>query len=339
MERADRTDDQVCTEALAAFGLPAPQEVRLIPEGLMNRNWDVRTGGGRYALKEVVDVGADQARRQHAATRALAAAGLPIPAPQTTPGGDTLAAVGGHLYALTPWAAGEMLPARSWSQEQAAAVGVLLAELHAELAAALPPAPANVPVTVTTPQKAAVRIAEYLQQARTAGGSGFDSVVERALTEREALLERWADRRPADGERGPAGWTHGDFHDLNLLWQGGSVSAVLDWDRLAVRPYADEVVRTATLPLLFGAGDERGLDLELVAAFVGGYRKACGLPAVVLAEAAERQRWERICDVWQLKVHYGKGDTSCDHLFTGASTLIGWWCRNRQQVADALTAD
>ncbi|UQA95715.1 phosphotransferase [Streptomyces halobius] len=337
METADRTDEEVCTEALSAFGLPAPEEVRLIPEGLMNRNWSVRCAAGRYALKEVVDVGPDQARRQHTATRALARAGLLVPAPVTTTDGDTLAAVRGRLYALTPWAAGEMVPARSWRPDRAAAVGALLGELHSELAVAMPEAPATVPVIITAPKKAADRFAHYGRQA-AAGESGFDATVERALVERTELLERWADQRPQDGERGPAGWTHGDFHDLNLLWEQGSVSAVLDWDRLAVRPYADEVVRTATLPVMFGSGDEHGLDLELVAAFVGGYRKASELPAAVLAEAAERQRWERICDVWQLKMHYDKGDESCDHLFTAASTLIGWWCRNRQQVADALTA-
>ncbi|GCD41751.1 phosphotransferase [Streptomyces paromomycinus] len=338
MAMADRTHEQVCSAVLAAFGLPAPDTVRLIPEGLMNRNWEVATPAGRFAVKEVVDVGPDVARRQHAAARALAAAGLPVPAPQVTADGDTLAAVGGHLYALTPWAPGQMVPARSWSPQQAAAVGVLLAELHIALAAALPPAPQTVAVTVTSPATARARIGDYRRQA-AAGGTAFDAETRRALAERDVLLARWAEHRPHGGERGPAGWTHGDFHDLNLLWEGPSVSAVLDWDRVGVRPYADEVVRTATLPLVFGVGDKHGLDLGLVAAFAGGYRKACGLPAVALAEAAERQRWERICDVWQLKVHYDKGDPSCDHLFWGASALIGWWCRHRKLVTDALTAD
>lgn len=337
MEPADPTDAQACAEALAAFGLPGPDTVRPIPEGLMNRNWEVTTGGARYALKEVLDVGPDAARRQHAATRALAAAGLPVPAPQNTPDGDTLATVRGRSYALIPWAGGQTAPARSWSREQAAAVGVLLAELHTELAAAMPPAPRNAPVTVTSPATAAERIGGFRRQA-AAGHTAFDAEVELALTEREELLKQWADQRPRDGERGPAGWCHGDFHDLNLLWEQGLVSAVLDWDRLGVRPYADEVVRTATLPVMFGTG-QGPLDLELVAAFVGGYRKASQLPAVVLAEAAGRQRWERICDVWQLKIHYGKGDTSCDHLFRAASAVIGWWCRNPQQTTDALTAD
>ncbi|MEU7046678.1 phosphotransferase [Streptomyces varsoviensis] len=239
MESAGRTDEQVCAEVLAVFGLPAPDTVRLIPEGLMNRTWDVRVGTARYALKEVLDVGPDAARRQHAATGALAAAGLPVPAPQPALGGDTLAAVGGRLYALTPWAPGHLVPARSWSPEQAASVGVLLAELHTALAAALPPVPQTAPVTVTSVAKARARIDGYRRQA-AAGRTAFDAEAQPALAERAVLLERWAGHRPQGGERGPAGWTHGDFHDLNLLWEGTSVSAVLDWDRLGVRPYAEE---------------------------------------------------------------------------------------------------
>ncbi|MFC5722255.1 phosphotransferase [Streptomyces gamaensis] len=206
MESAAEADLQLCTRVLAAFGLPTPEVVRPIPEGLMNRNWDVRTAGGaRYMLKEVLDVGPDAARRQHAATKALAAAGLPVPAPLPTPRGDTLAVVDGRPYALTRWAPGEMLPARSWSLVQAASVGGLLAELHAELATAMPPAPHTVPVTVTSSDKAAARIDGYRRKA-AAGSDAFDRVVERALAERERLLAAWAEQRSAAGERGPAGW-------------------------------------------------------------------------------------------------------------------------------------
>ncbi|MFH8407636.1 hypothetical protein ACH4FX_23005 [Streptomyces sp. NPDC018019] len=41
--------------------------------------------------------------------------------------------------------------------------------------------------------------------------------------------------------------------------------------------------------------------------------------------------------MWQLKMHYDKGDDSCDHLFRAASVLIGWWYRTRELVTEALT--
>jgi homoserine kinase type II len=143
--------------------------------------------------------------------------------------------------------------------------------------------------------------------------------------------------RPDDHPaKSPAGWTHGDFHDLQVLWQDGQVSAVLDWDRLGPRPLAAEVVRSGTL--LFGTGDTMGLDTGRVAAFTRGYRAVVPLTTAQLEEAADRLWWERLCDVWQLQWHYERGDRSCDHLFVSASALIEWWCGHRGDVSAAFTS-
>jgi homoserine kinase type II len=323
--------------ALAAFGLPASCELTVLTAGLMNRNWAVTCGDARYALKQILDVDAEQARRQHTAVTALADAGLPVAVPLASPGGATVVETAGAIWSLAPWIEGEAHPARAWTPVQATVVGELLGELHQALDVCMPAVATVVDAPVTELAKAAARISDY--QARIAGlpeRDGFDDAAAVALGERAVLLERFADQRPRQGKSGPAGWTHGDFHDLNLLWRDGCISAVLDWDRLGVRAYAAEVVRSATL--MFGLGDERGLDLELVAAFAVGYRKAMGLGPEPLADAAERLWWERICDVWQLRRHYESDDTSCDHLFISASALIAWWCEHRGEVTEALTA-
>ena len=71
---------------------------------------------------------------------------------------------------------------------------------------------------------------------------------------------------------GPFGWTHGDLQFRSILRDGGVVSAVLDWDRIAVRPLGEEVARTAQVQF----GGELGyLDLERVAALTAGYGR-CG---------------------------------------------------------------
>ncbi len=112
---------------------------------------------------------------------------------------------------------------------------------------------------------------------------------------------------------------------------------MLDWDRLAVRPVATEVVRSATL--LFGFGDSRGLDLNRVAAFTTGYRAARTLTDDQLRDAVHRLWWERVCnDLWHLRLHYDNGDASCDHLFWSASALLAWWTDHREDVAAAFTS-
>jgi Ser/Thr protein kinase RdoA (MazF antagonist) len=66
----------------------------------------------------------------------------------------------------------------------------------------------------------------------------------------------------ASGER-VVGDLHGDLQYRNVIWQDGRIAAVFDWDRIRVRPYAEEVARTATVQ--FSHAD--GLDLRRVAAF------------------------------------------------------------------------
>lgn len=136
-------------------------------------------------------------------------------------------------------------------------------------------------------------------------------------------------RHPA----GPQGWTHGDFQYRNLLWADGGLVAVLDWDRLGVRPYAEEVVRTAQVQF----GVEGVFDLERVTAFVAGYRSVIPLEPAALLDAARRLWWKRMTDFWQLEFHYDRGDHSCDELFIADEALLHWWTERLDAVEGAFT--
>ena len=95
--------------------------------------------------------------------------------------------------------------------------------------------------------------------------TGFDVTARRLLEERKALVGRHRSSAPRGGDvPGSFGWTHGDLQSRNILRDCEVVSAVLDWDRIAVRPLGGEVARTAQIQF----GGELGyLDLERVAAF------------------------------------------------------------------------
>ncbi|MGH3980700.1 MAG: phosphotransferase enzyme family protein [Pseudonocardiaceae bacterium] len=326
-----------------------PLEVRPLTEGLMNRNWRVGTREGVWALKRVLDVDVDQARRQHRVTRTLAGLGLPVPPPHTTPDGDTLVSLRDRgLFAVLPWVDGVHRDGGDLTLDECRNLGVLLARIHQGLgrdglASVLDPAPESQTVAVTGAAKAKAKIDHYLGLVDACTeGDGFDDVVRRRLAERQALLERLAYLRPDDTQAvAPVGWVHGDFHDRNLLWSHqppSYVTAVLDWDRLRIGPLAAEVVRTATLIFAYDLTPElRALDLQRVAAFTAGYRDITPLADAALADAAHRLWWERVCDVWQLKWHYDKADPSCDHLFVWASALLAWWSEHRDSVASAFT--
>ena len=326
-----------------AFDLGSVGAVKVIAEGLMNRNWQVDTSRrGTVAVKQVRDVTAEAARRQHATTTALAARGLPVLAPMVTTTGDTLADVDGDVYAVATWARGVHREGLSLTVDEVLALGRLLANLHAGLAEVMPEALPTMRVSVAEPANAKNKIDRYegLLAARVSHDE-MDSFVATQLAERRALLETVGHLRPSDDhEVGPAGWCHGDFQHFNVLYGSphadANVVAVLDWDRLGVHPLAAEVVRSATL--LFGYGDDRGLDLERVAAFVGGYRMGAALSDQQVADAVHRLWWDRVCDFWQLRRRYEHGDTSCDHLFLSASALLWWWTGHRDDVRAAFTS-
>lgn len=330
-----------CLDAvLDHFGLGKTVTARLVAEGLMNRNWAVTTSGDeRVFVKQVLDVGAAQAQAQHTATRALALRGLPVAAPVAAADGHTLMDLDGGLFAVYPWISGSHIPGPQMSLTQARALGAVLGRLHLALAQIMPGTGRAMTMRVTDP-------AEAMQAAGTYGEliahlperSEFDDFAATQLHRRRGLLESAGHLRPDPaGVWEPCGWAHGDFHDLNVLWdEAGQLAAVLDFDRLGPRPYAFELVRSATLT--FGHGDERGLDLDRVSAFAGGYLDVVPLGAGQILQAVRRLWWERACDFWQLTWHYVRGDQSCDHLFVSASALLRWWTGHRAGVEQAFTS-
>jgi homoserine kinase type II len=329
-------DRRLVAEVIAGFGLGHVSDVRRLTDGLMNRNWRVATSAGVVAVKQILDIDAERARRQHRAVAELAASGFPVPAPLHTPAGETVLDHGDGLFAVLPWVTGAHCHPVGLGLADCAALGTLLASLHAGLARVMPVTPSTVTMPVPEPAKAKDRVDRYLGLIDEGVSlDDFDRHARARLVERRDLLEQFAYLRPAEVPVGPVGWTHGDFHELNLLWNRGRVAAVLDWDRLGPRPLAAEVVRSGTL--MFGHGDHRGLDLERVAAFAAGYRAEVWIDDEQLADAARRLWWERLCDFWQLKWHYERGDRSCDHLFVSASALVAWWTDHLDLVTRAFT--
>lgn len=120
-----------------------------------------------------------------------------------------------------------------------------------------------------------------------------------------------------------------------MIWRDGSLAAVIDWDRIKVRLFGEEVARSVTL--LFGH-DDGWLDLQRVSAFIKGYRHTVGIEDADLIDAVDNLWWKRMCDYWHLEFHYDRGDHSCDHLFLSASRFLAWWTERLDDVRAAFIA-
>jgi homoserine kinase type II len=322
-----------------AFGLGEVRSVTFIAEGLMNRNWRIEAGAGVFALKQIIDVPVAKARRSLDLLTVLAARGLPVCAPRPSGHGEPVVEVGDHSYCLVGWAQGGHRQGVELEVDEAAELGVLLGRFHHGLAETpLLPTPAQSPrAKVTAPEAAVAEADRFLALiGALETGEPFDLATLQALEQRKVLLAEHAAHRPANEvPRGPFGWTHGDVQPLNILWHEGMVAAVLDWDRLGVRPYAEEVARTAQVQFTTAEGR---WDLERVAKFAAGYRSVLPLGVDELADAVERLRWKRMTDFWQLQWHYDKHDHGADELWVSGELLLDWWTGHQEEVQGAFAA-
>ncbi|MFC5662946.1 phosphotransferase [Kitasatospora misakiensis] len=325
-----------------AFGLGEVREYRFLSAGLMNGNWRLDTVGGRFALKRIMDVPLPLARRNLAVLPELVDAGVPVGRPSTTSAGETVVEIAGRGYCLIPWTEGGHRPGISLTLDQATDLGVLLGQIHQNLNCArtarlLPPGLEQVKTSVTTAEAARAEADRFLALISTLESpTAFDAEAAVVLGERKLLLDKYGRERPdTEIAVGPVGWTHGDVQHRNVLWRDGRIAGVIDWDRIRVRPFGEEVARTATVQ--FG-GEDGFLDLERTSAFVAGYRSMISLPVSALADAVDRLWWKRMSEYWQLVFHYDRDDHSCDHLFLPAERFLAWWTERREAVQEAFAA-
>ncbi|MFF4172050.1 phosphotransferase [Streptomyces sp. NPDC001744] len=343
-----------------------------VTEGLLNRGFRLTTTRGTYFLKQHLDAPtADRATitRQHRATQRLHALGLPVAPPLADARGRTVTVVDGHCYALHPWIDGRHRDGGQLSTGGSRRLGTLLGQVHTALDRVMePPESERTSGSVPggrTPGGASGRAPGGTIGGATDGTDGdpdtngrasadprdtfrtieeltrlvrahrprdsFDALAEHRLAERRRLLVQHAHRRPPPAAG--AGWVHGDFHPLNLLYRGAEPAAIVDWDRLGLRPRAEEAVRAAAIFFVRPGGE---LALEKVRAYARAYRRETGADGAELATAAHRVWWERLNDFWPLRWRYQLHDRRADPLFPAVSALAVWWTREYEAVREAF---
>ncbi len=287
-------------EILARFGV-APDEVRDIRAGRVNRHWRIVAGGAPYALRRYTgDRTPDAIAYEHTMLARLAARGWPVAAPLRSRDDTTLAEAGGSRYALFPFLPGR--PAPYSSVRYLAIKGRLLARLHADMAAA--------PLSGQRPGFG--RVWE-LDALGAADSSTFNGLLRAFGREQPALAsalraQRYASLRELSrlgyGEL-PDVFVHWDFHHDNLLFRRGELTGVLDFDSLhrdaRVADIAQSILLDCLEPPAYNA-----ISVDGMRAFVRGYHEAAALsatehalivpllPALVIARSADNLRaWLR----------------------------------------------
>lgn len=305
-----------------------------VAQGLLNRGYRLATTRGAYFLKHHLDGDQEAITRQHRAVRRLQTLGVPVAPPVENARGETVAVIGGRCYALHPWIEGRHRDGGQLTAFASHRLGGLLGLVHVCLEQVMDARPAALAQDSADPADTSAVIDELIGLARgRARRNAFDELALHRLAERRALLERHAHRRPPPGAEPAAGWVHGDFHPLNVLYRGAEPAAIVDWDRLAVQPRAEEAVRAAAIFFVLPTG---ALELAKVRAYARAYRGASGADGAELAAAVHRVWWERLNDFWILRWRYLRNDRRADPQFAAVSALAVWWTREYEAVREAF---
>jgi aminoglycoside phosphotransferase (APT) family kinase protein len=242
--------DQVAVDpraVLAALGLPDVDRVEPATGGWSTtRVWRVERAGERLALRLFEPGKHEPARREAAAMRAAAAAGLSVPRVHAEGAWSDRATDPPALARpalLLEWCDGRTLVAELRARPWAIwALGCAFGRAHARLHRT--PAPPDLPGWIDWPAPAEPALRADLE----------------AVARRGTLL-------------------HLDFHPLNVLVAGGRVTAVLDWANARAGDPRADVARTFTILLLAPPREPPPVELVrriLAAAYRRGYEREAG---------------------------------------------------------------
>jgi homoserine kinase type II len=327
---------------LRRYGAGHPISCEPVAKGLLNRSYRLSTTSGEFFLKHYLDGDEAAIAHQHRATVRLGELGVPVAPPLADGQGRTVAVFGGRCFGLYRWVEGRHRSGAELSEEESAQLGSLLGRVHTTLAQvqgrpAGPHGPRQAAAPAADPEDTYSLIEELLGLiGRRSARDSFDDLAERRLRERRELLARLEHRRPEDGSEPQVGWVHGDFHPLNVLYDGPRPVAILDWDRLGEQPRAEEAVRAAAIFFLDDTSDG-DLDLAKVRRYARAYRHETKVPVEEMGAAVHRVWWERLNDFWILRWRYQRLDRRADPLFPSAAALVVWWTREYEAVLDAFT--
>ena len=239
------------------YGL-AVHGVRGIPAGSVNSNFELALeGGGRALLRVYEEQDAAAAAREAILLDHLAARGVPTPRPLPLAGGGFVAEHAHKPVAAFPWIEGEILCQRRVTPAAARQVGAALARVHAAGDGCRESSPG--------------RFGPRELGARTASLEAAALAPELARDVRY-LAQRLADLGPRWAGSARPGLIHGDLFRDNVLWSGGDIAALLDFESASLGNRAFDLAVTV---LAWSWGDD--LDAALAAAMAAGYSEVRAL--------------------------------------------------------------
>jgi homoserine kinase type II len=285
--------DRDVAELADVFELGMVLDFEPIAAGTINSNFRVKTGQGADRRLTFLRINEGKSEEDVAyearLVEAFAAGGVPTPAPLVARDGRRYAPFRGKFVSAFPWRPGVHLAPLDVTADTARALGAALAQLH-ETGLHLP----------ADWRRASIYDFDHLRVRFAAFRDSPDPELAKAISilrEELAYLEAQADVRAAATQ----GIIHGDLFRDNVLWDGGQIVAILDFEQASGGSLAYD--------LAVCINDWCWTEmprLDLAAALLAGYRtrRAIDREALVIEVRAAAARFTitRITDVYLAKV-------------------------------------
>lgn len=240
------TPDAIVATARDRFGVQGVNAT-FLGSGLLNQSWRLDAPAGTFILRvSRRERTRPQLAYEHTVLRALHEHIDVVIPPLPGRDGETIQAARGSLITLFPFVAGTSgndVPVTIRAREATR----ILAQIHRFTAEHLPlPQRPGFRAVDEPPRWIWPEVKPTLSQA-LGGLPEFASLG--AAIEREIdALDRWLDTLIESGRLEPRAVAHGDFNPRNLIFQGGQLAAVIDWDDCHVEPVVWEVAQVALAP-------------------------------------------------------------------------------------------
>lgn len=283
--------EQDFAELAAAFGLPAITAHEAISAGTINSNFQIVAGGTKYFLRVNEGKSEDDVAYEALLVAKLAREGVPTPAPLfARDSSKAYVPFGTKWVSAFPWRGGHHI--LQPGPEITGKLGAALARLHV--------------AGLTAP--ASWRRASIYDHAHLAERfESFEHSTDPALAHAIAILREelvYAAAVAPTRKDATHGIIHGDLFRDNVLWEGGEITAILDFEQASGGSLAYDLA--VCVNDWCWTGQPR---LDLAKALLDGYQSIRRLPDVdrtaLLIEvraAAVRFTITRISDVYLAKV-------------------------------------
>ncbi len=292
-------------EVAGRFGLARPERAEPEPKGSVNTTYHLWAGGQRYFLRLAEGKTDDDVEFEAGVLRFLEEARFPAVRLIPATDGATHVRVRGRQAMLFGYSAGEELAREAVTPEHCRRVGEQLGRLH-DLA---PGFGADRPNPYGLE-----RVGAWIAELEPDGG-GDEEVREALPLLREELAR--ASRLPA----APRGLVHGDLFIDNVLWIGGRVSAILDWEMACVDAFAWDLAVAVNA----WCYTER-FEPDRVRALLAGYRARARLDRDTLAALYPHARYAAL--------RYTASRIHAFHLAELGEDRLAWkdWSRYRDRL-------